>query len=202
MKDLVMSVALNGSPRKNLASQLDRLDRILDGLADGLNDAVASAVKQAVAVTVQEAVRSILTELLTNPEVVACLRPNVNAAETAAIVPPAKRTPKSTLRERFGRVSGWIRQQMQTACQTAHALFLRTHKGGISFWGKVRSLRRFKAPLLVAFCVGVAAGLAAFFAGPWLAAGVSALSGFTATLAVHAGLWLRRSLGGCAVTNI
>jgi hypothetical protein len=28
----------NGRVRKNLASQLDRLDQILDGLADGLND--------------------------------------------------------------------------------------------------------------------------------------------------------------------
>ena len=28
----------NGRPRKNLASQLDRLDSILDGLSEGLDD--------------------------------------------------------------------------------------------------------------------------------------------------------------------
>jgi len=31
------------------------------------------------------------------------------------------------------------------------------------------------------------------FAGPWLTAGVSAAGGFTKTLALHAGLWLRRN---------
>ena len=34
-----MNTSTNGSPRKNLSAQLDRLDSILDGLADGLNEA-------------------------------------------------------------------------------------------------------------------------------------------------------------------
>ena len=48
--------------------------------------------------------------------------------------------------------------------------------------------------LLTAMSVGVAAGTVAYFAGPWLAAGVSAVGGFATTLAVHAGLWFRRVL--------
>jgi hypothetical protein len=39
-------------------------------------------------------------------------------------------------------------------------------------------------------------------AGPWLAAaGISAAGGFATTLAVHAGLWLRRTFGMSVVTN-
>ena len=38
----------NGQVRKTLASQLDRLDAILDCLGDGLHQAVATAVEQAV----------------------------------------------------------------------------------------------------------------------------------------------------------
>src|SRR6516162_7473241 len=53
--------------RKTLASQLDRLDSILDGLSEGLNDAVAQAVREAVGLAVHEAVQAVLAELLTNP---------------------------------------------------------------------------------------------------------------------------------------
>ena len=38
-----------GTARKSLASQIDRLDAILDGLADNLNDAVVAVVKGATA---------------------------------------------------------------------------------------------------------------------------------------------------------
>src|ERR1700688_1844887 len=87
------SAHTNGSTRKNLASQLDRLDGILDGLADGLNEAVASAVQQAVAVAVQEAVRGILTEVLTNPDLLAKLRNNLGLTTTADRTPAPPATP-------------------------------------------------------------------------------------------------------------
>src|SRR5215467_12056445 len=67
------TTTLNNSVRKTLASQLDRLDTILDGLAENLNEAVAMAaansVKEIVNVAVQEAVRAALVEILTNAEV-------------------------------------------------------------------------------------------------------------------------------------
>ena len=47
---------LNGQERKTLASQLDRLDGILDTLGEGLNEAVAQAVQQAVELAVREGV--------------------------------------------------------------------------------------------------------------------------------------------------
>src|SRR5262249_18333349 len=67
------TTTLNNGVRKTLASQLDRLDMILDGLAENLNEAVAIAaansVKEIVNVAVQEAVRAALVEILTNVEV-------------------------------------------------------------------------------------------------------------------------------------
>jgi hypothetical protein len=66
----------NGSTRKSLASQLDRLDSILDGLSEALNGAVATAVegaveravKQAVGETVRETLQAVLTEVVSNPD--------------------------------------------------------------------------------------------------------------------------------------
>src|SRR5215469_1704920 len=67
------TTTLSNGVRKTLASQLDRLDTILDGLAENLNEAVAMAaansVKEIVNVAVQEAVRAALVEILTNAEV-------------------------------------------------------------------------------------------------------------------------------------
>jgi hypothetical protein len=54
----------NGQPRKTLASQLDRLDGILNGLDAALSGAVQDAVEQAV----KQAVQAVLTEVLTNRE--------------------------------------------------------------------------------------------------------------------------------------
>src|SRR5271157_422231 len=87
------SVSTNGRSRKSLADQIDRLDQILDGLADGLNEAVADAVKQAVAVAVQEAVRGILTEVLTNPDLLAKLRSHLGLTTTADRTPAPPAAP-------------------------------------------------------------------------------------------------------------
>src|SRR4051812_1741226 len=102
----------NGQLRKNLASQLDRLDGILDGLAEGLNEAVVTAVKEAVGLAVQEAVHGVLTEVLTNPDLLAKLRATVVPAAPAAPLPtaqPVRATPKLRLGERVQRrgESGW-----------------------------------------------------------------------------------------------
>ena len=56
----------------------------------------------------------------------------------------------------------------------------------------------FKSQLLTALGIGLAAGTAVYFAGPWLAA---AFGGFATTLAVQAGLWLRRTFGVSALSD-
>jgi hypothetical protein len=60
-------------------------------------------------------------------------------------------------------------------------------------------VRHCKTQLLLALGVGLAAGSAAYFAGPWLAVAASGLGGFAATAAVQGWLWLRRVVGTAAV---
>ena len=81
--------------RKTLASQLYRLDNILDALSDGLDQAVASTVEQAVGTAVSSAVASVLTELLTNPAVVTRLRDTFAQIAPVAAVPRQHRRLRS-----------------------------------------------------------------------------------------------------------
>ena len=73
-------------------------------------------------------------------------------------------------------------------------------RGVATFRRRLELLRPFRMPILIALSIGVIAGVAAYFAGPWLSAVASGLGGFATTLAVQAGLWLRRMLG--AVSRI
>src|SRR5262245_5989864 len=65
-----MTTTTNGRARPTLATQIDRLDRLLDGLSENLTEAVADAVRAAVV----QAVQTVLTEILTNPAVLTKLR--------------------------------------------------------------------------------------------------------------------------------
>jgi hypothetical protein len=65
----------NGQERQTLASQIDRLDSILDGLSEALSESVSTAVQEAVSLAVKEAVHTVLTEVLTNPELRDRLQP-------------------------------------------------------------------------------------------------------------------------------
>ena len=70
------------SQRKTLASQLDRLDSILDALDIGLKEAVATAVqgaveqavREAVTQAVTQAVQGLIAEVLSNPDALALVR--------------------------------------------------------------------------------------------------------------------------------
>src|SRR4051794_41909483 len=77
----------NGKPRRQLADELDRLDRqmdradaILDALAEGLNGAVADATRDGTRQAVKEAV----IELLTDPALRATLHAASAPPPTAA----------------------------------------------------------------------------------------------------------------------
>src|SRR5262249_26218744 len=77
-----------GQPRPMLASQLDRLDRILDGLPESLQAAVRDAVEQAVAAAVHQAVSqavpTLLTPLLQHPHLLHALHPGMATASPRA----------------------------------------------------------------------------------------------------------------------
>jgi hypothetical protein len=192
---------VNGRVRKSLAEQIDRLDQILDGLAEGLNEAVALAVKEAIGLAVKEAVQAVLAEVLTNPAV----REQLGGVVSPS-VPPAAVPPKSRLRQWLGQARAWIGRQLgavcqavaalpRRACQACAALVLRVRQACGALWARVQLLRYIEVQLLTALGLGSAAGVAAYLAGPWLAAGVSAVGGLTTPLVVRAGHWLQRAYG-------
>src|SRR5262245_50934988 len=79
-------------PRKQLSSQLDRLDTILDGLDAALSGAVADAVQGVVGQVVKEAVEASIKEVLGNPEL-------LRAALAQHAQPSAQPQPRKSLRE-------------------------------------------------------------------------------------------------------
>src|SRR5205807_2539524 len=91
--------------RKSLASQLDRLDGILDALSDGLNEAVATAVQEAVGKAVEVAFK----EVLSNSELLRTLLPQ--AIPIRAATEPKPKTP--SLKERLQQASHWLGQKMK-----------------------------------------------------------------------------------------
>src|ERR1700719_4041634 len=109
-------------PRKTLSTQLDRLDEILDGLADNLNDAVAQAVKDAVGMAVQEAVQGVLTEVLSNPELLAKLRPEPipQAVPIAHAAPPPPVKGPGWLSRLAGAAKGVCGKVANLAKQACH----------------------------------------------------------------------------------
>ena len=185
---MTTNTTANGSARKTLASQLDRLDGILDALGEGLNQAVATAVEQAVESAVREGVhqgvRGALNEILTNPEVLAVLRAAL-APEAPVGVPPAPPPEHSQPTGVWGR--------LKAGCGRACGAVLGTAKRcAATARNCLHLVRPFRAQLLTALGVGAAAGVAAYFAGPWVAAGAGWVVGFGTALAVQA----RRALKG------
>jgi hypothetical protein len=195
---MTTTASTNGNVRKSLAEQIDRLDSMLDGLAENLNEAVAAAVKEAVGLAVREAIQGIVTEVLSHPELVARLLGNVMPATATgqeARTPTARRPVTTRVRTSARRACGWIATQLRSAVASISQFPSTLSHGLTTSWARLQFLRRFKLQLLLAVAVGSAAGVAAYFAGPWLAVAASAVGGFATTLAVHTGLWLRKMLG-------
>jgi hypothetical protein len=178
----------NGRRRPSLSEQIDRLDSILDGLADALNEAVATAVKEAVGLAVKEAVQVVLAEVLANAEVLTRLRGAAAGATPAANGAARPNALKSFL--------GRIRRFASSSLQACASVPRRVANLLATGWRRLGALRQFKVPLLTAVGVGAAVGAGAYFAGPYVAAMAGWLAGFTATLFVHAALWLRRTADG------
>jgi hypothetical protein len=106
---------LNGQERKTLASQIDRLDSILDGLSEALSESVSTAVQEAVSLAVKEAVQMVLTEVLTNPELRDRLQPPSPPAPPA---PPSSDGSNSpSLGSRIRSQAGYLYSQIQGHCR-------------------------------------------------------------------------------------
>jgi hypothetical protein len=189
--------------RKTLSSQLDRLDSMLDGLAEGLNGAVADAVQAAVAQAVKEAVQATLAEVLTNPTLLAALRPPANEAAAA---PQRPRPSRPWVWERLGQFWRGIRccvAGLREACGAGlrqaggwlAGLWRRMWQGLAALGKGCRSLACFKYQFLAALGIGGAVAAGAWYAGPWLAALLSGVGGFATAVAVQGWLWLRQAFG-------
>jgi hypothetical protein len=195
---MTATLLTNGQVRKNLASQLDRLDGILDGLADGLREAVVTAVQEAIGLAVQEAVRAVLTEVLTNPDLLDKLRgtlvPPAQVQETAVAPSPADSL-KTRLTRGLRRLGSWAGARLRAAGQACANLLRGAQRGARAARARLQGICRFKSQLLLALAIGTVLGVATYFAGPWLAATASGVGGFAMTVLVQAGLWLRRMRG-------
>ncbi len=200
------------SERKSLASQLDRLDRILDGLADGLNEAVAAAVKEAVIAAVEAAV----CELLASAELQRRLHPQ--PVDRPGLVRRAAAALGCGLVGAAKLCWAWVtaltgrgREKVVTAVaalREGHDVLAGRVRRGLSAFARqvwlagfvARSLaRRFRRVLLVAVLSGLVVGLGCYLAGPAVASAVSGLAGFIGTLAAGLLARLRRVLRRAAL---
>src|SRR5262245_10645658 len=122
-----MTTATNGQVRKTLASQLDRLDSMLDGLSDALNGAVATAVegaveravRQAVGAAVRETLQAVLAEVVSNPDLRAAARTLLAPGSPAAgpTDPPEPREPPRSL---FRRACDGVKAGLGVAAAACH----------------------------------------------------------------------------------
>jgi hypothetical protein len=189
----------NGRVRKSLSDQIDRLDGILDGLAEGLNDAIVTAVKEAMGAAVQEAVRAVLTELLTNPELLHTIRESLAphlAADTRTALPGGAEPPGAPVSSLHDKCRTWLRARLLSGKVRLSAWFgrlrtgLRAARTGVCAGG--RFVGRLWRPLLIAVGIGGIVGVGAYLLGPWLSTAAGGLAGFTTSVAVQARMALRR----------
>src|SRR5579864_4909497 len=194
-----MTPSMNSvKPRKTLASQLDRLDRILDGFADSLNGAVAESVKDAVAAAVKEAVK----EVLTSPALQQRLQEAQNAAMPAQPKKPFIRRISKAMAGLWSRTKVAVKAGCDHAKVVAKAGYDRAKaavvKSALFLQAKVRALvvriRRtipvmvllaknvaaqlwqHRKAVLLAASVGVAIAVCCYFAGPMAAAMTAGMS--------------------------
>ena len=176
--------------RKTLASQIDRLDSILDGLSENLNQAVADAVqgavglavRQAVGQAVKEAVQAVLAEVLTNADLLAAVRGIVPVTPS----PDVTIDPPEPPRGLFRRASDGVKAGLgaaATACGYVVGQAAGVKAVARAGWGLTK---KFKGRVLAACGVGVAAGALALWAAPWLGVLSASVAGFFSTLAVSA----------------
>jgi hypothetical protein len=147
-------------------------------------------------------------EVLSNPEILARLRDALPPA-TPASLPMATPVTKPRWKERLAKAWSWLGAKVQAivgACRNgisrlgegAARMKERVQKTGQSVWLRLRLLLHFRGQLLLALGVGVAAGVAAFLAAPWLAALLGGLGDLMTAVVVQGGVvLLRLAAEGC-----
>src|SRR5262245_18815533 len=80
--------------RKSLATEIDRLDGILDGLDEALAGSIEMTVRDVVGHVVRETVEATVREVLSNPELI-----RAAVAQHAPVATPMPQQPRRTLKE-------------------------------------------------------------------------------------------------------
>jgi hypothetical protein len=194
-----MTMTMNGNGqvgRKNLASQLDRLDSILDVLSDGLNEAVATVVQEAVGKAVELAVK----EVLCNPDVLRAMR--AQAAPEPKRSAPAAHTDFLRRAWNFGRstMGGWAggaARGLGRACAWIAGKWKRLAGSCGAAWNTLGALLplawQARTQVAVAGVIGTAVAVGCWWSGPAVAATVCGLAGFVGSLFASALKVLRRA---------
>jgi hypothetical protein len=209
---MTTTMSANGSGRKTLAEQLDRLDSIFDRLAENLNDAVTAAVaavvKEVIPTAVQEAVHAAVLEALADAQRQRQIISTRLPSNEPAVPVPVR------LADRARRCWAWLVGAAQhtwntvtTVAQAARAQALeatsrlvtagrsraeQVHEQLVArvrvWWMRLLVLatiaRRLRGRLLISVGVGVAVGLAAYLAAPVVVPVASGLAGFIGALLV------------------
>jgi hypothetical protein len=199
----------NGSnaQRKTLATQLDRLDVILDGLSDALSGSVEMAVRDVVGQVVRESVEATIREVLGNQDLLRATLAAQGHPPQPTPVPaplPKRRTLKDLIQSagrsvyekakeatvqattRLGQAFRWgfgrLRQgcaSVVEGCKTAIHACLHLPSGVMAVGN---ALWTFRKTTSIALAVGLLAGLGSYFAGPLVASIASGLSGAALTV--------------------
>jgi hypothetical protein len=111
----------NGAARKTLASQLDRLEEVVNGLASGLNQTIRAAV--------QEAVERAVVVVLTDPT----LRQALHGA--GANDAPPEPAPGSTRSQgRLARLGAWVGGKLRSAARACAAGLEKVRQAACMAW--------------------------------------------------------------------
>ena len=185
----------NGQMRKTLASQLDRMDQMLDGLSEGLNEAVAAAVQAAVGQAVHAAVQEALREVLANAELRRRLAAGDDPAVPAAAVPPpqeppAPRQPTEPPAPSRGGFGGVVRRAWSWACGAVAGATLAVcrpaaqaaRRGWRAAAALALRLWAWRGPALEGLCAAAALSVLVPRAWPAAAAAAGWLAGTACTL--------------------
>jgi hypothetical protein len=207
----------NGSSnaqRKTLATQLDRLDVILDGLSDALSGSVETAVRDVVGQVVKETVEATIREVLGHQDLLrATLAIHSPVPEPQPV--PAPLPKRRTLKDLIKSAGGWMCEKATQAAVSVKNGVKRAWNWGID---KIRNgakaalrscvnlpssvisvgsaLWTFRKTTSIALAVGLLAGLGSYFAGPVIASVASGVSGAALTVSAMVLVPLWRLMSG------
>jgi hypothetical protein len=196
---MTMSTTTLNAGRKTLASQLDRLDTIIDGLADSLHETVAMAtanvVKETLTVVVQEAVRGALVEILTNSELQKQLAGNVQPPVPLMVRLAAKaRSCWSWLKSTVKGACSQLKQMVSSLATAASTKVQKArqqvvHRAKMCWmWTVALAVlaKRFRFQLGMAVSIGILVGVVCYLGGREIASLGCGLAGFVGSLATDA----------------